>query len=114
MKLIEKSGEFSGKLRNWNGNENLTNYPFVENIYAPFTPLQRALPMLNLGLISSAGAYIDGTEPFDLSSKDGDLNFREFPIEVESEDFLYAAKGAAAPLAYGAAAPLIRRAQPHL
>lgn len=93
MKLIEKSGEFSQRFKNWNGSENLTNYPFVENTYAPFTPLQRALPMLNLGLISSAGAYIDGTESFDTSSKDGDLAFREFPIEVEAEDFLYAAKG---------------------
>jgi D-proline reductase (dithiol) PrdB len=55
--------------------------------------LQRALPMLNLGLITSAGAYIDGTDPFDLNSKDGDANYREFPIEVEAEDFLYAAKG---------------------
>lgn len=93
MKLIEKVGEFSGRFKNWNQNENLANYPFVENTYAPFTPLQRALPMLNLGLISSAGAYIDGTDPFDVSSKDGDANFREFPIEVEAEDFLYAAKG---------------------
>ena len=93
MKLIEKVGEFSGRFKNWNQNENLSNYPFVENTYAPFTPLQRALPMLNLGLISSAGAYIDGTDSFDLDSKDGDVNFREFPIEVEAEDFLYAAKG---------------------
>ena len=93
MKLIEKVGEFSGRFKNWNQNENLTNYPFVENTHAPFTPLQRALPMLNLGLISSAGAYIDGTDPFDLSSKDGDMSFREFPIEVDAEDFLYAAKG---------------------
>jgi D-proline reductase (dithiol) PrdB len=93
MKLIEKVGEFSGRFKNWNQNENLANYPFVENTHAPFTPLQRALPMLNLGLISSAGAYIDGTDPFDLTSKDGDMTFREFPIEVEAEDFLYAAKG---------------------
>lgn len=93
MKLIEKVGEFSGRFKNWNQNENLANYPFVENTYAPFTPLQRALPMLNLGLISSAGAYIDGTDPFDLTSKDGDVSFREFPVEVEAEDFLYAAKG---------------------
>lgn len=93
MKLIEKAGEFSGRFKSWNGSENLANYPFVENTYAPFAPLQRALPMLNLGLISSAGAYIDGTDPFDLASKDGDINFREFPIEVEAEDFLYAAKG---------------------
>jgi hypothetical protein len=93
MKLIEKVGEFSERFRNWRQNEDLANYPFVENTHAPFAPLQRALPMLNLALISSAGAYIDGTDPFDLESKDGDASFREFPIEVEAEDFLYAAKG---------------------
>jgi D-proline reductase (dithiol) PrdB len=53
----------------------------------------RALPLLNLALISTAGAYIDGTEAFDTSSKDGDLNFREIPIEVEAADLRYAAKG---------------------
>jgi D-proline reductase (dithiol) PrdB len=90
---VEGISEFSGRFKNWRGNEKLNNYPFVENTYAPFTPLQRALPMLNLALITSAGAYIDGTEPFDLESRDGDLNFREIPVEVEAEDLLYAAKG---------------------
>lgn len=91
--IVEGIGDFSGRFKNWRGDEKLNNYPFVKNTYAPFTPLQRALPMLNLALISSAGAYIDGTEPFDLDSKDGDLNFREIPVEVEAEDLLYAAKG---------------------
>jgi len=91
--VIEGLGEFSSRFKNWRGNEDLKNYPFVENTYAPFTPMRRALPMLNLALISSAGAYIDGTEPFDLNSRDGDLSFREIPIEVEAEDLLYAAKG---------------------
>lgn len=49
--------------------------------------------MLNLALISSAGAYIDGTDPFDTDSRDGDTNFREIPIEVGAEDLKYAAKG---------------------
>ncbi len=93
MALIEKRGEFSDRFRRWNGNENLSNYPFVENVHAPFTPARRALPMLNLALISSAGAYIDGTEPFDLTAKDGDLSYKEIPIEIEAEDLLYAAKG---------------------
>lgn len=91
--VIEGLGEFSGRFKNWRGNEDLKNYPFVENTYAPFTPMRRALPMLNLALISSAGAYIDGTESFDINSRDGDLNFREIPIEVEAEDLLYTAKG---------------------
>jgi D-proline reductase (dithiol) PrdB len=49
--------------------------------------------MLNLALISSAGAYIDGTDPFDLGAKDGDINFREIPVEVEAAGLRYAAKG---------------------
>lgn len=93
MELIEKAAEFSSRFSKWNGDENLTGYPFVENIHAPFTPVKRALPMLNLALISSAGAYIDGTDPFDTQSRDGDLNYREIPVEVEAEDLKYSVKG---------------------
>lgn len=49
--------------------------------------------MLNLALISSAGAYIDGTDPFDIDARDGDLAFREIPREVAASDLRYAAKG---------------------
>ena len=69
------------------------NYPFVKNRRAPFTPARRALPMLNLALISTAGAYIDGTEAFDTSAPDGDLRFKEIPIEVEAEDLRFSARG---------------------
>ena len=69
------------------------NYPYVKNRRAPFTPARRALPMLNLALISSAGAYIDGTEPFDTSAADGDFTFKEIPVEVEAPDLRYAARG---------------------
>ncbi len=91
--LIENLGNISGRYRGWRPNENLANYPFVQNTYAPFTPMRRALPMLNLALISSAGAYIDGTTPFDTEARDGDASFREIPIEVEAEDLLYAGRG---------------------
>jgi D-proline reductase (dithiol) PrdB len=64
-------------------------YPYVKNQRAPFTPARRALPMLNLALISSAGAYIDGMPEF-LSE---DLSYREIPIEVEASDLRFAAKG---------------------
>ena len=93
MEIIEKKPEFVSRFSRWNGNENLSGYPFVENVHSPFTPVKRALPMMNLALISSAGAYIDGTEAFDITSKGGDLNFREIPIEVEAADLKYAAKG---------------------
>src|SRR5690349_4047194 len=46
--------------------------------------------MLNLALISSAGAYIDGTPSFDGGS---DPSFREIPVEIESGDLRYAARG---------------------
>jgi len=93
MELIEKPGEFSNRFSRWGGSTNLANYPFVENTHAPFTPVRRALPMMNLGLISSAGAYIDGTAPFDIESRDGDMDFREIPIQVGAEDLRYSAKG---------------------
>jgi D-proline reductase (dithiol) PrdB len=49
--------------------------------------------MLSLAMITSAGAYIDGTDPFDLDASDGDVNFREIPVEVEASDLKYSAKG---------------------
>jgi D-proline reductase (dithiol) PrdB len=69
------------------------DYPFVKNRRAPFTPARRALPMLNLALISSAGAYIDGTEPFDTKAPDGDFTFKEIPVEVEPSDLRFASRG---------------------
>jgi len=66
------------------------DYPFVRNRRAPFIPARRALPMLNLALISSAGAYIDGTAPF---AADSDASLREIPIEIEAADLRYAARG---------------------
>ncbi len=93
MELIENESGFSSRFSRWNGDESLKGYPFVENRHAMLTPVRRALPMLNLGLVSSAGGYIDGTDPFDLKSKAGDLSYREIPVEVDAEDMRYAAKG---------------------
>jgi D-proline reductase (dithiol) PrdB len=69
------------------------SYPWVENKHAPFRPARRALPMLNLALIASAGGYIDGSEPFDTQADGGDISYREIPIEVEPEDLKWAARG---------------------
>jgi D-proline reductase (dithiol) PrdB len=69
--------------------KNDSDYPWVKNRRAPFTPARRALPMLNLALISSAGAYIDGTPEF----PDGEVGFKEIPIEVEPADLRFSAKG---------------------
>lgn len=93
MQIIENADDFAKRFGRWKANEPLVGYPWVENIRAPLKPVRRALPMLNLALISSAGMYIDGTKPFDLNGRDGDLEAREIPVEVEAGDFRYAAKG---------------------
>ena len=93
MEIIEDIDGWRRSFDDWRPNEQLSDYPFVRNRRAPFTPARRALPMLNLALISSAGAYIDGTAPFDTSSSFGDLSFREIPIEVEETDLRFAARG---------------------
>jgi D-proline reductase (dithiol) PrdB len=99
MKPVEIIDDIDGwrrRFESWRpgaGDELGPDYPFVRNRRAPFTPARRALPMLNLALISSAGAYIDGTPAFDTSSTTGDTSFREIPIEVEESDLRFAVRG---------------------
>jgi D-proline reductase (dithiol) PrdB len=101
VEMIENIDEWRKRYSEWQKEQNRVSgngdlgesYPFVKNKRAPFTPSRRALPMLNLALISSAGVYIEGTEPFDLNAPGGDLNFREIPIEVAAADLRFAAKG---------------------
>lgn len=98
MDIIEQIDAWRQRYTAWKSKqraspESLEGYPFVENARAPFTPSRRALPMLNLALISSAGAYIDGTEPFDHSAPDGDCTFREIPTEIDPGDLLFSARG---------------------
>ncbi len=101
MEIIENIDEWRGRYADWvkdrsgiSGNGDVgESYPFVRNKRAPFIPARRALSMLSLALISSAGAYLDGTEPFDIQSAEGDLNFREIPIEIEAEDLRFVARG---------------------
>lgn len=101
METIERINEWRDQYGRWQqrrdasstGDEVGDDYPYVENKRAPFTPARRALPMLNLALITSAGAYIDGTDPFDTKASGGDVNFREIPVEIEAEDLRYSARG---------------------
>jgi D-proline reductase (dithiol) PrdB len=102
METIERINEWRERYGRWQQGRGAANascddvgddYPYVENKRAPFTPARRALPMLNLALITSAGAYLDGTDPFDVTAPGGDANFREIPVEIEAEDLRYAARG---------------------
>src|SRR4026208_2510221 len=93
MEIIENTGEFTSKFSRWSANGRLSGYPWIANVSSVLAPVRRALPLTNLGLISSAGAYIDGTQAFDLETTDGDMTYREVPREVEAADLRYAAKG---------------------
>ena len=97
MEVIEQLDRWRNQYRAWKSRQrsldSLDGYPFVENTRAPFTPARRALSMLNLALISSAGAYIDGTDPFDVSAPDGDFTFREIPSEIDLSDLRFSARG---------------------
>lgn len=93
MELIEKSNDWRAKFARWRGADDLKDYTFVSNKRSPFTPMRRALPLLNLALVSSAGAFIDGTDGFDARARGGDLSFREIPIEVGAADLQFAARG---------------------
>lgn len=98
MEIIEQLDGWRQQYAAWKSKhksipESLDGYPFVENVRAPFTPVRRALPMMNLALISSAGAYIDGTEPFDAGAPDGDCTFREIPTEIDLSDLRFSARG---------------------
>lgn len=101
METIERLPQWRSNYKEWAGNygrdlvrndvEN--DYPFVVNKHSAIIPLRRALPLLNLALITSAGGYIDGTEPFDTSAPGGDITFREIPTEIDEEGLVYAARG---------------------
>jgi D-proline reductase (dithiol) PrdB len=101
LEIIENIEEWRKRYADWQknhraaaGNDDLSeSYPFIKNKRAPFSPARRALPMLNLALISSAGAYIDGTAPFDTTAPEGDFSFREIPSQIEAEDLRFAARG---------------------
>lgn len=103
MEIIENANEWRDHYARWwqqeraafagSGKDVGDKYPWATNKRAPFVPARRALPMLNLALISSAGGYIDGTEPFQLSARGGDMSFREIPVEVEAGDLKWGARG---------------------
>ena len=101
MEIIEHPDEWRKQYAGWQnsrgskaGGEELDDsYPFVKNKRAPFSPARCALPMINLAVISSAGAYLDGTDPFDVTAPAGDLSFREIPACIDPEDLQFAARG---------------------
>ena len=46
----------------------------------PYTPLKRDLKECRVALVSTSGAYVEGTPPF----TDNDLNFRSIPNDTDT------------------------------
>jgi D-proline reductase (dithiol) PrdB len=99
VETFEKIDEWRERYQRWKRINEMRegdvgeHYPWVENRRAPVVPVRRALPMLNLGLVTSAGAYLDGTEAFDTTVPGGDATYREIPTLVIQEDLRFAARG---------------------
>ena len=100
MEIIEQLEDWQKRYGEWRRDDNAAtngdvdeSYPLVINKRAPFIPARRALSMLNLAVISSAGAYLDGTQPFNVEDADGDASFREIPVEIGPDDLKFAARG---------------------
>lgn len=98
MEVISQRESWRQRYGTWRSkqavsNDSLNGYPFVENPHAPFTPARRAVTMINLALIVSAGAHIDGTDPFNVNAPEGDLDLREIPSEIDISDLRFSARG---------------------
>ena len=98
MEVIERSEKWRERYSSWEpkqsaGSDNLKGYPFVENSRAPFTPARRAITMTNLAVIVSAGAFLDGTDPFDTNAPGGDFELREIPTDIDLKELRFAARG---------------------
>src|SRR5574341_892110 len=98
MEIIELAEDWRRQYEVWKSRQrgatdNLDRYPFVENSRAPLAPARRAITMTNLALVTSAGAYLDGTDPFDTAAPDGDFNIRELPSEIDLDDLHFASRG---------------------
>jgi D-proline reductase (dithiol) PrdB len=51
----------------------------------PYTPLKRELKDCRVGLVTTAGAYVEGMEPF----TDNDLSFRMIPTETDRKNIRF-------------------------
>ena len=97
MEIIERSEQWLERYHSWksksSASDNLKGYPFVENSRAPFTPARRAITMTNLAVIVSAGAYLDGTDPFNTTAPVGSLELREIPTDIDLKDLRFVTRG---------------------
>ena len=99
--------DFLKKIRLWRGLEKFVNNPVVAKAQEPFrgvinrvasvwTPDQRKRPApfvlytkplaeSRVAVVTTAGLYLEGDEPFDTDSGRGDASFRHIPTDFDKE-----------------------------
>lgn len=53
----------------------------------PYTPNEKALSDMTIGIVSTAGAHLKDQEPFSEDQTTGDLTYRIIPGDVSSDQF---------------------------
>ncbi len=51
----------------------------------PWTPFTKKFPEARIAIVTTAGLYVDGHQPFDIDSVRGDPTFREIPTNVDPQ-----------------------------
>jgi len=62
-----------------------TGFPDVQDDI-PWAPFTKKLSDCTVGLVTTAGLYAQGQEPFDIDSKRGDPTYRVFPGDIAKKD----------------------------
>jgi D-proline reductase (dithiol) PrdB len=63
----------------------IQGYPFRRVDWRPGTRLEKPLNQARIALITTAGLYLPGQQPFDQSFRHDDCSFREIPGETPTE-----------------------------
>ncbi len=73
----------------------MQTYRYRSADWRPGARLRKPLSETRLALISSAGLYLPGQEPFDLDRRGGDWSFREIPAGAAVEELRIAQRSTA-------------------
>lgn len=49
----------------------------------PFTPFEKDLSQIRVGLVTTTGIYMDGQEPFDVDAALGDSTYKVIPYDID-------------------------------
>lgn len=63
------------------------SYPWVKCGPPPFTPLKKPLSRCRVGLVTTAGLFLEGQEPFQ-TAWEGDFSYRELPRDVNPDKIM--------------------------